>query len=103
MARVFVTGPADADTDSIFRNLGRNAGVAVAIRYEAEFDNLFRRLERFPESGAPRPALGAATRLSVVSPYVVIYDYVESDDRVLVLRILHGHRKITRRMLKRDI
>ena len=101
MARVVLTASADADTAFILRDLAAKAGADVARRYDAEFDALYRRLERFPESGSPRPALGALVRIGIVSPYNVIHEYISADDVVTVMRLLHGRRRITRRMLNR--
>ena len=64
MARVVITDPADADSTEIIRDLTAKAGELVADRYEADFDALYRRLERFPGSGSPRPALGRLVRTS---------------------------------------
>ena len=99
MARVAITASADADTASILADLAAKAGANVAARYDADFDALYRRLEQFPESGSPRPALGRLVRIGVVSPYNVIHEYVEADDAVTILRIVHGRRRFTRRML----
>lgn len=33
-------------------------------------------------------------RIVVISPYIIIYDYVFTDDVVIVQRILHGRRDI---------
>jgi toxin ParE1/3/4 len=100
VTRVVITASADADTADIIDDLTGKAGAHVAARYNADFDALYRCLERFPESGAPRRKLGPTVRIGVVFPYVVFYRYVEADDAVLVLRVLHGRRKITRRMLR---
>jgi toxin ParE1/3/4 len=99
VARVVITDPADADSTEIIRDLTAKAGELVADRYEADFDALYRRLERFPESGAPRPALGRLVRIGVVSPYNVIHEYIEADDAVTIMRIVPGRRRFTRRML----
>ena len=101
MARIVITASADADTASILADLAAKAGAIVAERYDAEFDALYRRLERFPESGAPRPGLGQLVRIGIVLPYNVIHEYIDTDDVVMILRILHGRRRITRRMLNR--
>ncbi len=101
MARVVITGLADADSTAIIHDLTSTAGELVADRYEADFDALYRRLERFPESGAPRPALGAYVRIGVVPPYNVIHEYIEANDTVTIMRIVHGRRRITRGMMKR--
>ena len=102
MARLVITATADADTAVIIDDLADKAGAIVAARYDADFDAFYRRLERFPESGAPRRKLGPTVRIGVVFPYVVFYRYVEADDTVLVLRVLNGRRKVTRRMLQRS-
>ncbi len=102
MARVVITSFADADTAKVINDLNKQAGADVADRYDADFDNLYQRLAQFPDSGSPRPKLGAYVRISVVSPYVVIYEHVEDDDVVMIMRIVHGRRKITRRLLRRS-
>ena len=101
MTRVVITASADADIAAIISHLTAKAGANVAVRYHADFDALYRRLERFPESGAPRPALGRLVRIGVVSPYTIIHEYIEADDTVTIMRIVHGRRRITLGMLKR--
>ena len=68
MARVVVTGPADADAATIISDLGEKAGATVAARYDENFDALYRRLAAFPESGSPPPELGRFIRIGIVSP-----------------------------------
>ena len=99
MAQVVFTASADADSGDILADLVAKAGAAVAERYDAEFDALYRRLQQFPEIGSPRPALGRLVRVGIISPYVVVHEYFEADDTVVILRIVHGRRKLTRRML----
>ena len=101
MARIVITASADADTAFILGDLAAKAGADVAARYDADFDALYRRLGRFPESGAPRPALGRLVRIGIVSPYNIIHETIEADDAVTIMRIVHGRRRITRRMLNR--
>jgi plasmid stabilization system protein ParE len=48
--------------------------------------------------GPPRSSLGRDTRIALVHPYVMVYDH--SDDRVIVLRVLHGARNITRGVVR---
>ncbi len=100
MARVVITEPADADSAEIISDLTTKAGELVADRYEADFDALYLRLAKFPESGPLRPKLGRFIRIGLVSPYVVVYRHVPDDDLVAVIRIIHGRRRITRRTLK---
>jgi toxin ParE1/3/4 len=99
VTRVVVTSPADADTASIVTYLGTKAGYNIAARYIASFENLYNRLADHPDSGAPRPALGLYVRISIISPYIVIYDHDEAADTVTILRIVHGRRKITGNLL----
>lgn len=101
MARVILTSLADADAAYVITDLGAKAGANAADRYDTDFDKLYERLARYPESGAPRFILGPHVRICVVSPYVVIYEYRETTDIVTIMRIVHGRRKITRRLLRR--
>lgn len=100
MARVLLTSLADADIDSVIADLGARAGRRTAEKYVAAFDQLFLRLAEYPLSGSPRKILGPHIRVALVWPYVVIYDYQQTGDVVMILRILYGHREISRRILK---
>jgi toxin ParE1/3/4 len=100
VTRVVITSSADADTAHVTADLGAKAGATVADRYVSDFDKLYQRLADHPRSGAPRPALGRHVRICIVSPYVVIYEYIEADDTVMIMRIVHGRRKITRAFLR---
>ena len=55
----------------------------------------------FPASGAPRPSLGEFARILVVYPYVMLYDYESSSGVLTVLRVLHGKKAITEKVLRR--
>jgi plasmid stabilization system protein ParE len=41
------------------------------------------------------PPAGASpgVRVGLVWPYVIIYDYVEANDIVMILRVLHGRQR----------
>ena len=99
MARVIVTPSADADAAGIIAYLEAKAGYGVAARYNASFEQLYDNLADFPDAGAPRPKIGSNIRIGVVSPYVVIYRRTEADGTVRVLRIVHGSRRITGKLL----
>ena len=73
----------------------------VALEYGGRFRVTIERLLEFPRSGAPRPRLGSETRIAIVAPYILIYDYAPADDVLTLLRILHGKRDITRKLLNR--
>lgn len=100
MARVILAELADSDTAQIINDLAEKAGPSVSARYNARFDEVYSRLEVFPEFGTPRPKLGEQARICLVLPYIIIYEYAKSQDVVTVLRILHGKREITRRLLQ---
>jgi toxin ParE1/3/4 len=97
MARLVVSAQAELDAAAIVALLTDKAGPQVASRYRRDIEYLFERLIMFPESGVRRPALGQDTRIGIVPPYIVIYDY--SGEDVIVLRIVDGRRNITRRLV----
>lgn len=99
MARVIVSPSADADTDVILATLVREAGSGTAIKYDRLFDRLYERLTDHPAIGALRPALGQNIRIGIVSPYIIIYRHTAHDDTVTVMRLVHGRRRITGKLL----
>ncbi len=74
-------------------------GVAVAERFRQDFVAAFERLATFPGSGAPRPKLGAHVRLLVLKPYSIYYEGRPKGVTVLVLRIVRGRRRVTKKLL----
>jgi plasmid stabilization system protein ParE len=101
MTRLVVTGDAEADTNDILAYLAQEAGAGVALEYGRRFRATIERLLDLPQSGAPRPRLGSETRIAIVAPYILIYDYTRDADTMTLLRILHGKRDITRKLLNR--
>ncbi|HAH11604.1 MAG TPA: hypothetical protein DCL54_10895 [Alphaproteobacteria bacterium] len=99
MAEVEVTEPAIADIAAILEHLEARAGRTIADRYTQGFIDAYDRLAQFPEQGAPRPRLGMDVRLLMVPPYNLLYRYDGNLDLVRVLRVLHGRRKISRKMV----
>jgi len=85
------------DAHDILARLTEKAGQSVAVAYFERFRLTFDRLTAFPLSGAPRPNLGVAVRIAVIRPYVVIYR--TTADTVEILRVVHGRRRIKRRLL----
>jgi toxin ParE1/3/4 len=100
VARVIVTSAADADLSAILADLGARAGAIVAERYNADIDCVYGRLADYPKSGAPRLRLGRRVRICVVSPYIVFYEHFETQNEVVIMRVAHGRRKITRKFLR---
>ena len=103
MAHILISAPADADTAEIIAYLAAKAGVHVAARYTASLEKLYDRLAVHPQIGAPRPALGPYVRSAIVPPYTVIYEHAEPEGAVTILRIVHGRRKITGKLLSASI
>lgn len=101
MTRLVVTADAEADLNDILDYLSSEASPLVAERYGHQFRLCLERLVEFPGLGPPRPALGVDTRIGVVPPYVLIYDHAGTDDTLTLLRIVHGKRNITRRLIVR--
>jgi toxin ParE1/3/4 len=99
MTRIVIAATADADTDAILTSLAARAGRRTAARYHDLFERLYDHLTYHPASLPRRPALGSRIRIGIVAPFIVIYEYDEANDTVTVLRIVHGRRKITGRML----
>jgi toxin ParE1/3/4 len=99
MARVVVSTVAQADTATILRDLASKAGLGVAADYAAFLEVLYDRLATHPDSGAPRPAYGRHVRIGLVWPYVVAYRHDPNSDLVGIIRVVHGSRHITRKLL----
>ncbi len=103
MTRIIVAAEAEADLDDILDYLINNAGPRTAAAYGERFASAIERILAHPGAGFPRPLLGDDARISIVYPYVLIYDFVAVDDLVTLLRVFHGKREITRLLMKRDI
>jgi toxin ParE1/3/4 len=101
MTRLVVTADADADTSEILDYLAHEAGRRVADDYGRRFQRTIARLTQMPATGAPRPALGPNTRVAIVYPYLLIFDYTREDDTLTLPRILNGRRNITPDLLRR--
>ena len=73
------------DLADAFRFYRREAGDGVARRFLDEFERAMKLLEEFPEIGKPT---GEDRRVLPLTgfPYSVIYRYVNSETRILVVR-----------------
>lgn len=101
MIPLVVAPRARRDRDEILRYLVKEAGTAVARKFAERFRDSISRLIDMPAYGAPRPELGSECRIVVIAPYVLVYEYDVGRDQVTVLRILHGRRGITEKLLRR--
>jgi toxin ParE1/3/4 len=99
MPRVRISRRAEVDFDELIDYLTGVAGKGIAGKYGRAIQASINRTAEFPGIGSPRPALGLGTRVVMVRPFLIFYEVAE-DDSVLVLRILHGHRNITRDLLR---
>lgn len=100
MPRLTISATADADTADVLKDIFREAGPDVAAKFNSRFESLFERLIDHPDSGPVRPKLGRNIRIGLVLPYVVIYRHIEDDDTVTILRVVHGRRRMTRKLLQ---
>lgn len=100
MTRVVVTDLADADIAELLADIAREAGYRAAERYNFRIESLYDRLSEHPDSCEARPKLGAHVRVGVIVPYLVIYRHAAGDDTVSIIRVVHGRRKITRKLLQ---
>ena len=99
MARIIVTESASVDEAAILNDLNTKAGLQTVVKFRTLFRNLYDRLGDHPDIGAPRPAFGQNIRIGIVSPYIIIYRHSAEDDTVTMLRIVHGRRRITGKLL----
>ena len=102
MANLIVSAMARADLATIQQYLREEAGTATAQHYAAQFADTIEGLKTCPGIGAPRPSLGDNTRIVMVLPYLIFYDYDAVFDRIVVVRVLHGRRNITEQLLQRS-
>lgn len=101
MAKVRLSAEAKADYDAIIDYVREAGGPAVAERYQADFFAAFDLLEAFPGRGAPRRKLGTNVRLLILKPYSIYYEGMPKSDAVLILRIVRGRRRVTKKLLSK--
>lgn len=100
MTRVEISRWADADIGEILERLCEAAGMRVIGRYATDLQAIFDRLSAFPAIGSRRPELGRHARIAVLSPYIVIYDYVANAGHATIVRVIDGRRNLTRRLVR---
>lgn len=99
MTRLVVSRNAESDMANILAYLEQEANAVVAEEFGRDVRRAVLRLIQFPDSGAPRPELGADARVIVVYPYLLIYDHAAPN--LTLLRILHGKANLTAEILMR--
>ncbi len=100
MTSVIVAPEARADVARIIAHLASVASLATASRWNDRLWSAIDEIAEFPGSGAPRPQLGANVRIKIVTPYLIIYEHVRGADTADVLRVVHGRRRITTKLLR---
>jgi plasmid stabilization system protein ParE len=98
MLRVEFSPEARVDLIEIVDYLSE-AGLSVARRYEKEIERLIQNLHDLPSTGSPRREYGPNVRVLIVNPYVIFYEDLSERGDISILRILHGHRRVTPKML----
>lgn len=99
MALVLFSEQIRRDLDGIVQYLERVAGAQVALDYALEFERSTNQLVDNPGLGAPRSKYGRNIRMLIVEPYLIFYDGGPKAKQVIVLRMLDGRRRISRRMI----
>lgn len=97
MTELVLTADALADIRDVTAYLTKRAGEQIALRYAVRIRSTLREIGTDPGIGARRSQLGRNIRFRTVRPYAIFYRY--ADDTVVVLRVLHERRKITRKLL----
>ena len=86
------------DLTKVTLDLSSERGVEFARSYVANLRSRIETLSTSPKRYRVRPRYGKGVRLRPELPYNVFYQ--ANLDHVLVVRILHGRRKITRRTIE---
>lgn len=98
MTRATISNRALADLKDIVNYSVVTWGENQAFSYREELGAVIDRLGDFPERGRRQPKLGQNIHRLVHESHVLIYQRV-SDNEVVVLRVVHGNRRLTRRLL----
>jgi toxin ParE1/3/4 len=89
-----ISHPAKQDLSRIWLRIAEySERSAEALSHEIQ--RRLKRLEEYPEIGAPRENLLGGCRLLTIRRYVVLYRFDPSLDEVHILRILEGERDLT--------
>lgn len=88
-----ITANARADLDELWNSLAQH-NIDSAEKLLLKLDYRIRSLAQFPETGIPRPEIYDNLRLLVEGNYVVMY--LVRNGMVIILRVVHGARDLTR-------
>ena len=87
MSRYEFTTRAAADLLEIGRYTKKTWGVEQARRYREELEVALQKLSRSPNSGRQRETIAPGVRSYRVASHIAFY--VEKNDRITILRLLH--------------
>jgi toxin ParE1/3/4 len=91
---------ATRDLQKISDDIAAAAGARVALDFIGRLQRSLDTLAAQPRAGRTRVGLGPDVRSWAVWPYVALYRPNGPDAEII--RILHGRRRITRRLLRDD-
>ena len=94
--KIRLSQDAEDDLTDILAYSVANWGEARATAYKATLFKVFRELADFPALGRPRDEFGPGTRSLVTGQHVIIYR--ATDDEIIVARIVHVRRDLSRLM-----
>ncbi|MDN5215578.1 type II toxin-antitoxin system RelE/ParE family toxin [Fulvivirgaceae bacterium BMA12] len=91
---------ADQDIDKIFDYTKVEFGFDQAVKYVSEFEDFFERLLDNPELGKKRDEIKAGLRSFPKAAHVIFYRVL--NDRIRIVRVLHGSRDLPKFLDKPD-
>ena len=100
MTTRIIRAQARLDIFDILDHLELEAGAATATKFGRSFKMAIDFIVQHPRAAQTRPRLGARVRFGIVQPYNIVYAYNSETDEVTILRVLHGRRRITRKLVQ---
>ena len=101
MTAIIVSPHAEADLEDLNASIMAAAGDGIANSYCQRIVGTIQRLSAIPlAAGHPGPKLGDGLRCHPFGKYNIYLKYDVGSDTLYVVRILHGRRNITKRLIK---
>ncbi len=88
-----ITPNARADLDELWNSIAQH-NIDHAEKFMQRLNYRILSLAQFPETGTPRPEIYEGLRLLVEGNYLVLH--LVCDGIVIILRVVHGARDLTR-------
>ena len=98
MAQLRFAPAAARDLRKITEDIVAAKGQPVAVAFIGRLRRSLEGLVDFPHMGRRRAGFGPGVRSWAFAPYVAFYR--QSGDDIEIIRIIHGRRRITRRLLR---